>query len=138
MPFSSSNSPSRITLLRSTPRMVMSGGGDVDGLLVDALVDQDQVAGLGGVDRRLDGVVVLRAPGWRRARVPPAAAAPASVAAGAVAPVAAAADGHGGEGDEGALLAPMQAPGPSAHRVPPRLATGVAEERSCILPHACP
>ena len=46
-------------MLRSTPRIVRYGSRDVDGLLVDPLVDEDQVAFLGRVDRGLDGLVVV-------------------------------------------------------------------------------
>ena len=40
--------------------MVRPGVVDVDGLVVDAGADEDEVAGLRGVDRLLDGLLVLR------------------------------------------------------------------------------
>ena len=59
MPLSSSNSPSRITSLRSSPRIVRFVGRDVDRLVIGAGRDEDQVTRAGGVDGLLDrGVVV--------------------------------------------------------------------------------
>ena len=59
MPLSSSKPPSRIDLVAVEAADRQLVGLDVDGLLVGAGRDEDQVAGLGGVDRGLDGVVVV-------------------------------------------------------------------------------